>query len=133
MLIDCEVGHYGDPAFDLGFFLTHLIAKGVHRRAYGENRPLVTLDLCNAFLEAYAHGLQSAVSGEEQGALQRRAVLNLAGCLLARVDGKSPLEYLSLESQRDALRRMGRQLFDARPKTLEKALVMVETELSDLS
>jgi aminoglycoside phosphotransferase (APT) family kinase protein len=29
MLIDCEVGHYGDPAFDLGFFVTHLVLKAI--------------------------------------------------------------------------------------------------------
>ncbi len=30
MLIDFEVGHYGDPAFDMGFCLTHLALKAIH-------------------------------------------------------------------------------------------------------
>ena len=28
-LVDFETAHYGDPAFDLGFFLSHLVLKGV--------------------------------------------------------------------------------------------------------
>ncbi|MCA9207043.1 MAG: phosphotransferase, partial [Planctomycetales bacterium] len=30
MLVDFEVGHFGDPAFDLGFFLTHIVLKAIH-------------------------------------------------------------------------------------------------------
>lgn len=131
MLIDCEVGHYGDPAFDLGFFLTHLVAKGVRLAGLGaanSTPAFPTLGLCRSFLQAYAHGLEPAISHDQFAALQRRAVLNLAGCLLARVDGKSPLEYLSHDAERDALRQMARRLFEARPATIEAGLkTAVET------
>ena len=36
-LLDHEVAHFGDPAFDLGFSLTHLLSKALHLEAY---RPL---------------------------------------------------------------------------------------------
>jgi hypothetical protein len=121
MLIDCEVGHYGDPAFDLGFFLTHLVAKSIYFTTRTGHTG-ATLGLCEAFLAAYAQSLKQAVSADDYAALERRAVLNLAGCLLARVDGKSPLEYLTSDAERNALRRSARRLFDERPASLATAV-----------
>ncbi len=48
-LVDFETGHYGDPAFDLGFFLSHLVLKGV--RAGDSAGPF--LDLAETFWERY--------------------------------------------------------------------------------
>lgn len=104
MLIDFEVGHYGDPAFDLGFFLTHLVLKSFHERA-ASAQPLA---LVRAFWNTYRGLLAKTVSALELVELERRAVLNLAGCMLARVDGKSPVDYLDLAAQgrvRDVARR----------------------------
>jgi aminoglycoside phosphotransferase (APT) family kinase protein len=90
-LIDFEVGHYGDPAFDLGFFLTHLVLKafvaGVHAAKY--------LDLIDAFRRTYDAELLPAAGQAERSALWQRTIGALAGCLLARVDGKSPVDYLT--------------------------------------
>jgi 5-methylthioribose kinase len=95
MLIDFEVGHYGDPAFDLGFFLTHLVLKsiwaGAQREAY--------LQIATDFWHSYRAALASSVTDAELVSLEQRMIWNLAGCLLARVDGKSPVEYLSQEQQ----------------------------------
>ena len=54
--------------------------------------------------------MQAILSAAEQVSLQHRAVANFAACLLARVDGKSPVEYLTLEVHRDQVRQMARQL-----------------------
>ncbi len=105
MLIDCEVGHFGDPAFDLGFFLSHLVLKAVFHES---DRPV---ELAQTFLDAYAHVVRDNISHSEYDMLQQRAAKNLAGCLLARVDGKSPVEYLTDAAKRDAVRRMARELF----------------------
>lgn len=104
MLIDFEVGHFGDPAFDLGFFLTHLVAKAV--RAREECRKY--LWLTRVFWDCYRDELQGVVSGRELTDLQRRMMLHLAGCLLARADGKSPLEYLA-DAERNVVRMLGRE------------------------
>jgi 5-methylthioribose kinase len=114
VLIDFEVGHFGDPAFDLGFFLTHLVAKHVHLR--GKQRPLQAGDnsatplvLADVFWDSYRAALAEHAVGEpELAELEERAMLNLAGCLLARVDGKSPLEYLA-PTECEAIRRFARQ------------------------
>lgn len=104
-LIDFEVGHYGDPAFDLGFFLTHLVLKalwaGPEFAAY--------LQLIDAFQSAYQTELAGKIPAAEWVSLQARWSSHLGGCLLARVDGKSPVEYLAPPHQATA-RRLGRSL-----------------------
>lgn len=104
MLIDFEVGHYGDPAFDLGFFLTHLVLKSVWAgERGGEYRRVADL-----FWQTYRTEMLRSVAEEEVVALEQRMLLNLAGCMLARVDGKSPVEYLS-EEQRAVIRELARR------------------------
>jgi hypothetical protein len=42
--------------------------------------------------------------------LERRGVQHLGVCLLARIDGTSPVEYLPEEPKREAVRRLGRSI-----------------------
>jgi len=88
VLLDHEVMHFGDPGFDLGFALTHLLAKAHHL-------PDHRADFADA-----ANGLWSVYRdtvGDPPWAdgLEARAVRHTLGCLLARVAGRSPLEYLT--------------------------------------
>ena len=110
LLIDFEVGHYGDPAFDLGFFLTHLFLKsfwsGPRRDEY--------LSLAESFWRSYKQNLAPSIGATEFTALEQRALWNLAGCLLARVDGKSPVDYLSREQQ-ETVRRIAQSWISAPP------------------
>lgn len=103
MLVDFEVGHYGDPAFDLGFFLTHLVLKsiwsGVRKNEY--------LALANEFWRVYRATMESTVDAMDMASIKERMIGNLAGCMLARVDGKSPVDYLS-EGQRASVRELAR-------------------------
>ncbi|MGI8979684.1 MAG: phosphotransferase family protein [Pirellulaceae bacterium] len=94
-LIDFEVGHFGDPAFDLGFFLTHLALKAIHVGRQGD----ACLVLIETFWHSYQRALATEVTSEEVNALSRRSALHWAACMLARVDGKSPVDYLSTMSQ----------------------------------
>jgi aminoglycoside phosphotransferase (APT) family kinase protein len=88
VLLDHEVIHWGDPAFDLGFALTHLLSKGHHlsgsRRAF--------LGAATSFWGTYRRELGSP---RWAGDLEEFAVRHSLGCMLARVAGRSPLEYLS--------------------------------------
>jgi aminoglycoside phosphotransferase (APT) family kinase protein len=99
ILLDHEVIHYGDPAFDVGFSLTHLLSKAHH-----------VADRREAFAEAAAHYWQvyNSTIGDVgwRADLERWAVGHTLGCLLARVAGRSPLEYLDArerQRQRDAV------------------------------
>jgi 5-methylthioribose kinase len=104
MLIDFEVGHYGDPAFDLGFFLTHLVLKSI---SAGKRRNEY-LALASEFWQAYRTTLEPAIDTDAFAALESRAMWNLAGCMLARIDGKSPVDYLT-EEQRAIARSLAKR------------------------
>ncbi|MBI4325358.1 MAG: phosphotransferase [Chloroflexi bacterium] len=88
VLLDHEVIHFGDPAFDLGFSLTHLLSKAHHLPTY----QAAFLQAAHDYWETYrqASGEIARLPG-----LEARAARHTLACLLARVDGRSPLEYLS--------------------------------------
>jgi len=96
VFLDAECACWGDPAFDLAFCLNHLLLKGarrgVSRAAY---RPAFA-----ALLDAYLAG----VDWEARGGLAARVARLLPALFLARIDGKSPVEYLETEPERQAVR-----------------------------
>jgi aminoglycoside phosphotransferase (APT) family kinase protein len=100
IFLDAECAVYGDPAFDAAFCLTHLIAKCLWRPASTEDY----LACFDAFTKHYLAG----VDWENVEAIEARTAMLLAAILLARVDGKSPLEYLT-ESDRAQLRTFARR------------------------
>jgi aminoglycoside phosphotransferase (APT) family kinase protein len=120
VLIDFEVGHYGDPAFDLGFFLTHLMLKAFYHAPL--HKPY--FDLIHSFWSAYCAQLAEFVPREEMDALVGRAVLNFAGCSLARLDGKSKVDYINDIFQRDQIRHMCRTIFLARPRRWDDVMLL---------
>jgi 5-methylthioribose kinase len=88
ILLDYEVAHFGEPAFDLGFSLTHFLSKAHHLRA---QRALFA-DAAIRYWQVYWQTLGDLPWARD---LEPRAVRHALGCLLARVVGRSPLEYLS--------------------------------------
>jgi len=88
ILLDYEVVHVGDPAFDLGFALTHFLSKAHHMPT--ERSRLASA--AKLFWQVYRGGISTLNWAEE---LEPRVVRHTLGCLLARVAGKSPLEYLT--------------------------------------
>jgi aminoglycoside phosphotransferase (APT) family kinase protein len=111
MLLDHEVMHFGDPAFDLGFSLTHLLSKAHH---LSEQR-----NQLHHFAKRYWLAYQQAVGDVPwHGDVESQAVLHTLGCLLARVDGRSPLGYLT-DDERQAQRDAAVALMQDPPKRLE--------------
>ncbi len=114
VLLDHEVMHVGDPAFDLGFSLTHLLSKAHHLRAHrADFAAAATL-----YWDTYA-----ATVGDVpwRANLEERAARHTLACLLARVAGRSPLEYLDAAKrarQRDVVLALL-----AQPPTTVAALV----------
>jgi aminoglycoside phosphotransferase (APT) family kinase protein len=102
VLLDAECAWWGDPAFDLAFCLNHLLLKCLWT-------PAASCDFVTAYA-ALAETYIAGVDWEPPEALEHRAAALLPGLLLARVDGKSPVEYLTTESQRDTVRRVARAL-----------------------
>jgi aminoglycoside phosphotransferase (APT) family kinase protein len=105
VFLDAECAWYGDPAFDLAFCLNHLVLKSFWV-------PNPALQKC--FESLKDHYLAGATW--ESGIEERIATL-LPGLLLARVDGKSPVEYLD-EGQREQVRQLARRMLFAEEKRL---------------
>ncbi len=93
ILLDFEVIHWGDPAFDLGFSLAHLLSKAHHVMPQRQ----LFLDAAAAYWYGYAETLGDV---PWRIALEPRAVRQTLGCLMARVAGRSQLEYLSADEKR---------------------------------
>ncbi|MGH2530860.1 MAG: phosphotransferase family protein [Thermomicrobiales bacterium] len=87
ILLDHEVIHWGDPGFDLGFSLTHFLSKAHHL----PSARLAFADAAGQYWRTYRETVGDAAWAND---LEPRAVRHTLGCLLARVAGRSPLEYL---------------------------------------
>ena len=87
VLLDAECAWYGDPAFDAAFCLNHLLLKAVH---LPEIRAAL-LDQARVFLSTWLAHFPPALRADTE----RRTARLLSCLMLARVDGKSPVEYLS--------------------------------------
>ena len=105
VFLDAECAWWGDPAFDLAFCLNHLLLKGAWV-------PEAQADYLACF-EALTESYLGALDWEPRAALERRAAALLPGLLLARVDGKSPVEYLHDDAARDSVRRVARRFLVA--------------------
>lgn len=93
VLLDHEVVHLGDPAFDLGFSLAHFLSKAHHLPAVREE----ILAGAVHYWEVYRETIGDVPWSET---VEERTVRHALACLLARVAGRSPLEYLN-ELERD--------------------------------
>jgi aminoglycoside phosphotransferase (APT) family kinase protein len=111
VLLDAECAWYGDPAFDLAFCLSHLSLKTWVL-------PEFKTGLMTSFswlAEAYF----TEARWESRTALETRAAALLPALMLARVDGKSPVEYLS-DEQRAAVRVTARRLLKSSVMSLSR-------------
>jgi len=101
VFLDAECAWYGDPAFDLAFCLNHLLLKCV----WLPQAKAGFLRCFNALSDAYLEAI--AFEGVEA-----RAASLLPALLLARVDGKSPVEYLTSDAQKEQVRRLAYPLLE---------------------
>lgn len=102
VFLDAECAWYGDPAFDLGFCLNHLLLKCLWRP-----------DAAARFLacfDALATTYLSGVGWEPAAHVESRTARLLPGLFLARIDGKSPVEYITDETDRNRVRRVATAL-----------------------
>ena len=91
IMLDAECATMGDACFDPAFCLNHLILKAIHL----PNSRDRLLSQVMAFWAAYS----AQVDWEDPIELEHRVCALLAVLMLARVDGKSPVEYLSSKAR----------------------------------
>ena len=111
VFLDAECAWWGDPAFDLAFCLNHLLLKCLWT-------PAATAGFLACF-DALAAVYVDRVLWEPPAALEARAAHLLPGLFLARVDGKSPVEYITTDADKDRVRRVARALLRAPPTRLD--------------
>ncbi len=116
MLLDFEVAFYGHPAFDVATLLNHFLLKGFyHESAW---RPFMVL--ADNFWQTYRH----TAAPDLVKATLRSGGAVLGALLLARVDGKSPAEYLDSAMQA-RVRAAALAILASNDPSLETALDVV--------
>jgi 5-methylthioribose kinase len=96
VFLDAECAWYGDPAFDVAFCLNHLLLKCLAVRGAAPQLLAAFDALCSNYFRR--------VDWEPRAELEARTAELLPALFLARVDGKSPVEYLTTEADRQLVR-----------------------------
>lgn len=125
VIVDAEAGWFGDPVFDVAFALTHFHLKSLYH-ARNPEKSAACLELVAAFIRGYATGLKQHWTE----ALEARAARLLLLLLLARIDGKSPAEYLTEPAQRDFVRDFVRRHLPSAPARLSSLTAAWSQSLS---
>jgi tRNA A-37 threonylcarbamoyl transferase component Bud32 len=121
VLLDHEVMHYGDPAFDIGFALTHFLSKANHF-----NDP-VFIKYASIFWSSYMSWFSFPDNSFEE-----RCGHHTLACMIARIYGRSPLEYLT-SAQRLRQFNITLRLIDEKLTTLPQLFKKFRENLTDHS
>jgi aminoglycoside phosphotransferase (APT) family kinase protein len=116
ILLDAECATMGDASFDVAFCVNHLILKALHRPQIREE----LLGSVRLFWAEYA----TRVVWEEPRDLECRVSELLPMLMLARVDGKSPVEYFT-PARQDQVRRIAVSLIEKPPKRISDVVDLV--------
>lgn len=122
VILDAECAWYGEPAFDIAFCLNHMLLKCLWT-------PVATSGFLDCF-EALAGAYLDGVNWERPAAIEERIARLLPALFLARVDGKSPAEYVTAEADKERVRRIARPLVAWPPRRLSEIRAAWAGEMS---
>jgi aminoglycoside phosphotransferase (APT) family kinase protein len=115
VLLDAECAWYGDPAFDSAFCLNHLLLKAVHLPGLAATLAGQARQLAATWIGHFPRELRAE--------LEARTAALLPCLMLARIDGKSPVEYLS-EASRQRVRDLAMPLIRTPPREIASILAL---------
>jgi len=121
VFLDAETACYGDPAFDLAFCLNHLLLKGAWHPQHAHNLAAAFMALKSAYFDG--------TNWENEDGLDHRAAKLLGALLLARIDGKSPVEYLTDERSKELVRAQAKAFLKSEMLSLD---AIIERWTADL-
>jgi hypothetical protein len=124
-LLDFEVAHLGDPAFDAAFCLNHLILPAVR---FPERRTDY-VESAHRFWQAYLVTLSAGLSKQ----IEPTTVRELGCLMLARIDGKSKIPYITEEPLREQVRRLARGILLGSEDSLARTLDRIDLDLQRAS
>ena len=111
ILLDFEVAHYGNPVFDLAFMLNHLFLKSIHN---GSNQDLY-FEAASKYLQDYRQVVSANPLLRSYSDENCKELLVQLGCLmLARIDGKSPVEYIVDIDVQDRVRFIAKEIISGK-------------------
>ena len=125
VLLDHEIAHWGEPTPDFSFCLSHLSLKFIHMSMEATKVRYEYLDTIKKFSGAYADN----ITFWDRDQLNKVAVRGLGCFILARIDGKSPVEYISRDDTWNVGRRISKRLILDPHPTLEEAYDFMAEEL----
>ncbi len=112
-ILDYEICHYGHPALDVGSYATHIVLKAVKCKQWAG----AFFDMLECMMARY-FDMMSYMDKAECEAMSLRI---LPVIMLARVDGKSPVEYLTDEPDKELVRAMAYALVERKASTFRDA------------
>ena len=125
VFIDAECAWYGDPAFDLAFCLNHFLLKCLARPQASDGYLACFAALADAYLDG--------VTWESRARIEARTATLLPGLFLARVDGKSPVEYVTTDADRERVRSTARDLLQHPVPTLPEVAARWRATLAEVT
>jgi 5-methylthioribose kinase len=117
LILDFEVSHYGDPAFDAAFCLNHLILPAI-RFPERSSRYLKSAQI---FWQAYSQHLTPVLDPQ----IEATTIRELGCLMLARIDGKSKIPYITDEPTRNITRGIAREILLGSETSLETVLARI--------
>lgn len=120
-ILDFEVAHYGHPSFDLAFFSNHFILKAVKNKVWAES----FLNMLRHMIGRYLSGVKYMSANE----LEKSYIRLLSLLMIARVDGKSPAEYITEEDDKELIRSMAFSMQEKNVTTLNETLTLIESAI----
>jgi aminoglycoside phosphotransferase (APT) family kinase protein len=121
-ILDFEVAHYGHPSFDIAFFCNHFLLKAIKNKVWSASY----LNMLKYMMEIYFE----EVSYMDNGILEKQSVQVLSLLLLARVDGKSPAEYITDESDKNLIRDLSYAMIEQKCKSFNDVISLAKDRIS---
>ncbi|MDR0389608.1 MAG: phosphotransferase [Spirochaetaceae bacterium] len=115
-ILDYEISHYGDPVFDVAFFTNHIVLKSAHLRKWSAAFLNMLLYMTDTYFNMMNYGDPKQTEAD--------AVAILAMMMIARIDGKSPVEYITSETTKQLVRDMAKKLLSEDIKSFKDAATL---------
>jgi hypothetical protein len=120
-VLDMEVAHYGHPAFDTAFFANHFLLKSVKNKQWAASY----LNMLEYMKNIYFNGATCTDAAQ----LEKDTVFILGFLLLARVDGKSPAEYITGEKDKELVRNIAGIILNDKISSFDEVIGLVKARI----
>jgi tRNA A-37 threonylcarbamoyl transferase component Bud32 len=125
ILLDHEIAHYGEPTVDFAFCLNHLLLKFMHFSLERGKMEETYLDVARIYCDAYFENVRFS----DKETIDRVSVPSLGCFMLARIDGKSPVEYITSDETRRVVRTISKKILSDGYNGMAEVFDLVQAEL----